>query len=48
MNHNDETSQFELGMVEKIDLLTRKTMAGTISLEAHGVMILASAMLGDL
>lgn len=48
MNHNDEISQFELGMDEKVDLLTRKTMTGTISLQAHGVMILSSEKLRDL
>jgi len=47
MNHNDESSQFELGIDKKIDLLTSKTLTGTLSIEAHGVMILASEKIRD-
>jgi len=48
MNHNHEESNFDLENEEKIDLLTGKTVTGKSSIEAHGVMILADAELGDL
>ncbi len=40
MNHNDTTSQFELGSAQKRDLLTGETVKGTVSINAHDVMIL--------
>lgn len=40
MNHNDTTSQFELGSAQKRNLLTGETVKGTVSIDAHDVMIL--------
>ena len=48
MNHNNDVSNFDLENGEKVDLLTGKTITGKSSIEAHGVMILADAELGDL
>ncbi|GIN72594.1 beta-galactosidase [Bacillus sp. J14TS2] len=43
MNHNDKTSQFELGNEQKRDLLTGETVNGIVSIEAHAVMILTDS-----
>lgn len=40
MNHNSESSDFDLGNKEKVDLLTQKAVKGLVSIEPKGVMIL--------
>ncbi len=40
LNHNDESSEFDLGDKEKIDLLTKEVITGLVSIKPKDVMIL--------
>ncbi|MCT2534811.1 beta-galactosidase [Aquibacillus koreensis] len=40
MNHNDGNSHFDLGEMERIDLISGASLTGVVTIEAKGVMVL--------